>query len=596
MFEFYLKYGNENQIVDHYNVDNPFYEGKKFIKTAFKYESLQIITLSHQAKESFTYENEEALIIVQGKVFFRQDFLGLSTESIPPEKLYNLMKSDKDYYRKIKGNFSIILYNKQSTLLKVITDQFALLPLYYGKINDEIYISNNLNHFKYFSLPIDSVVLLEQLVFGYPIAKESIYKGVKQVPEGTLLEMKGDAFSIKSLARLSELIFKEDLHRFDLQEFLNLFNTAVSQKASVAENKILHVRDDIHSRLVHSSFLRKNINARFMSFGKAGASNTAIPQAVAKQTNQEHQTIYLDENFEKQIPKLTFESIFFSDGQSGAEEVDHLYSTSNISNESSILFSSDMAKELLLPLTKINDLMHDDYIKIIYEKGEYNLNQIFEDRGISKFVSQELIDNNMILFFDKMQEKKKEVQGKKLGEEGFLYYLYDLFKIVFKRNYGTRFHSNRFYASTLPVFFDIDVMQYLIRSHHNEVYRNGLDEDAWKMVKPLQLYAQIFQLNEPSLNKVSVDKGYIPLNLLNVFKRPLIKNQLVKNSKLSSYNPPKEQEWAVHFYTYLQEFDLSDSKYFKVDAIIEYIENYKPANYSKEVNNVINTYTWLSVL
>ena len=49
-------------------------------------------------------------------------------------------------------------------------------------------------------------------------------------------------------------------------------------------------------------------------------------------------------------------------------------------------------------------------------------------------------------------------------------------------------------------------------------------------------------------------------------------------------------------YTYLQEFDLSDSKYFKVDAIIEYIENYKPANYSKEVNNVINTYTWLSVL
>ncbi len=37
MFEFYLKYGSTESIVDHYNADNPFYEDKEYEKSVFSF-------------------------------------------------------------------------------------------------------------------------------------------------------------------------------------------------------------------------------------------------------------------------------------------------------------------------------------------------------------------------------------------------------------------------------------------------------------------------------------------------------------------------------------------------------------------------------
>jgi asparagine synthetase B (glutamine-hydrolysing) len=596
MFEFYLKYGSTESIVDHYNADNPFYEDKEYEKSVFHLDEFQMIALSHGQKDQYVFENEEVFLAIQGYVFFRHDFMGISSQKLSPERVYNLIKSDKEYFKKIKGNFTVIFYNKANKQLKVVTDHFALFPTYYGKINDEIYVTSNLNHFKFFSLPVDTVVVLEQLLFGFPILKETIYRGVKMMPSGSLMEMKEEEHSIKNLARLSELVFKEDLHRFDLQDFLNILNFSVSQKASLADNHAIKLTGDLDSRVMLSAFNKKNISAKSYSFGQAGSLETKIPFAISKETGIDYKAFYLEDDYNNEFSKNAFDTIYFSDGTLGAEAVKYYYEAKVLSSESKFLFKGEMGKEFFLPLPMDNELMNDDYIRLIYNKEDFNLNQLFEEKGISSYVNQALVDNNMIIFYDKVQEKKKEVVGKKLGEEGFLFYIYDLLKLIFRRSYGNQYHSQRFHMHNIPVFFDIDVVQYLVRSQHNANYRDGLKADAWKQVKPYQLYAQIFQHNDADLNRVMVDQGFIPQNLLNIFKRPIVKNQIVKSKKAKEEVDPVLKKSASYFYKTLNDFELVNSKFFNQDAIKTYLEEYQADHYRKDINKVISLYTWLDVL
>ena len=148
----------------------------------------------------------------------------------------------------------------------------------------------------------------------------------------------------------------------------------------------------------------------------------------------------------------------------------------------------------------------------------------------------------------------------------------------------------------IPVFFDIDVVQYLVRSQHNANYRDGLKADAWKQVKPYQLYAQIFQHNDADLNRVMVDQGFIPQNLLNILKRPIVKNQIVKNKKAREQVDPLLKISASYFYKTLNDFELVNSKFFNQDAIKTYLEEYQADHYRKDINKVISLYTWLDVL
>lgn len=594
MFEFYLKYGEKEGLEDHYQSSNPFYEHKSFKKFNYNFEDFHMIALSHQDEDKFVYQDDDVFIAIKGYVFFRYEFKELGLEALSPKRLLNLIKSETDFYKKIKGNFNIIYYKKTSGTLRVYNDHFALLPLYYSKINNALYLTNNLNHYKYIGLPVNPVVLLEQLVFDYPISNDTILRGVKCMKSGDFIEAKGEEQSVKNHSRLSELVFQEDLHRFDVHEFSDILNFGTSQKASLTDDRRVELDGGISSRVLVSSFLKKNLPFSAYSSGKAGGEETKIPYALSKEVGFEYHAVYQDEEYDKNLGQNIIQSLFHSDGQLGIDGAKHVFESSLLSKEVKYTYTADTIRELLLPIDFNNDLINKNYISVIYDKQEFNMNLLISNLGVLPIINQALIDNNQIPFFEKVQEKKIEIAGKGIGEEGFLFYIYDILKLIFKRTVGVKMHSQRFYLEQIPLFFDLDILQYLIRSQFNALYKEGLKEGIWKKAKPYQILAQILHMNENDLNKSACDQGFIPYNLLNVLKRPIVKSQLVKGG--NPFVRKSDLKEAESFFEIVKGLELSSSKYFKVEAIQEYLENYKASTANKAINKSIESYLWINVL
>ena len=131
----------------------------------FEDEYLCISGLSYLDENNDTYNNDDFIVLLVGKVFYQLEY---DLELLPVSAynvLNNFLEEGELFLNKLKGNFIIVIYNKEDRKLFTAKDQLGLKYLYYKTVNNNFYISTNLNDFKRIDFVYNYSAILEKILF-----------------------------------------------------------------------------------------------------------------------------------------------------------------------------------------------------------------------------------------------------------------------------------------------------------------------------------------------------------------------------------------------------------------------------------------------
>ena len=142
MFEVFGSLGSESP-GNALEETSSFFEGKTYTVHEISEDFFRLTGYS-RGEDGSLFENENNVLVVLGHVYRRLEFF--TTEEPGPIFAETLLKEyleAPDFYKRIKGNFTLFIYSKKNKELRIINDPFALKPVYYGFINAHFYFTNN---------------------------------------------------------------------------------------------------------------------------------------------------------------------------------------------------------------------------------------------------------------------------------------------------------------------------------------------------------------------------------------------------------------------------------------------------------------------
>lgn len=594
MFDFYFKVSKSRKFSDPYTNDYLFYKRKRHKKYEFKHNNFCLYGLAHIKDSDDNFENDDYAIFLIGKVFYKFKYKYLGDSFIKAEDILILMLEETSILEKIKGNFTIIFIDKRKSAFKVQNDQIGLKPIYYGFFNDEIIISNNLNHYKFCNAKINESVILEKLLFTYPITFESFFKNVFFLGGGEEIFYNHNNVRINQNFDLESFVFCGGRNKFNIKDFVEIFNYSVIQKAKVSDIIYASLTGGFDGRAIVSTLLRENFEFYTYSFGKIGGENTKVPLEIRKKLNINYEPIYLEEEYERNYTKNAIEAIYFSDGLSFSERANYPYSFNKICSKSNFVLTGLIGGEILGPLNQKTDYINNLYYDLIYTKNKININLL------SYLESFDLLQRNFIIVNineveQRIEEQRCLIEEIKKNTDNFLYYFYDLLKLGFRRFYGSEMHLERIYVENLTPIFDIDLLEYLLSSDYIYIFRNPFKSNPIYRKNGRLVQAKIICNNYAQLGGIKVDRGYSPSTLINPLKQVIIPFIFYKRRlRKKKYEPEFTSNiWSRILYNDLNKIKLPDSAYFKVKNIQDNIKN--PLFYSKDFNHYLSLYLWLNL-
>lgn len=142
---------------------------------------------------------------------------------------------------KLNGGFAFAIYDRVEGSLTLVRDRFGKRPLYYTNAEDGTFIfGSEIKSFlpyKYFSPALDLEMLTEIFTFWTPTPDGSAFKGVKQVPPGSMVSI-GPEMELK-LKCLTRAELEEMPYEGSLEEAL------FATRNSITESVRIRLRGDV---------------------------------------------------------------------------------------------------------------------------------------------------------------------------------------------------------------------------------------------------------------------------------------------------------------------------------------------------------------
>ena len=256
------------------------------------------------------YKNNEFEYIFAG------DLIGFS--EIPWIKLEeNFLKSNYNWFTSLRGIFAIVIRNKNSNEITLISDQQAQLPIYYGFIGNSFIFSTSmatfstletvpefnqewLYEFIYFNFPIDTTTCLTNVKRIRPLSILNIDVKIKSITEfkyGEYFEISKNILTGKSALVEGIRIFKETVPKYYCLDNKN----SVAISGGFDTRTLLALAPDKANTLTYT-------------YGVPGSLDLYVTSILKGKLNLIRQEIFFDENFENSLPDLIYDTVRLSGG------------------------------------------------------------------------------------------------------------------------------------------------------------------------------------------------------------------------------------------------------------------------------------------
>ena len=555
--------------------------------------------LSYADDDHDLLETESITVCLCGSVFYRMAYdkriSSLSAETIWDE----FQKRGIGFLDIVKGNFVIVIVDKKARRVFVAKDQLGLKPLYYRAIDKRLYFSTNLNDFKLLPYEVDKSVVLEHLLFSYPIGSSTFIKEVFSLEGGHYLELTDDGFTKTEYFNVSMLFpDNELLSGFDINHFSELFRNSVVSKAAVSAMPNVTLTGGFDGRTNIAVLLSANKTFNSYSFGKRGGENTEVPINVAQKIGFNYNPVYLEEDYEQEYVKCASDALWFSDGVSRFERANYIFAMKKIAIQSSVNITGLLA-EAYAPVHSKSDYINELYYDLVYCGKKADLSMALTNTGLKEYINPSFFEDGD---FDAVKERIDNRRDNFLRHECdrhcWVAYLKDLITLGFPRFYGVQMHLERYFCENLSTFYDIDLLAYLYSTKHLKLFRHAFKNSPFYRINNRKIQSNLIIKYSPALGRIPVDRGYPPSYNLGVKKLmiPLIffkrERSRKRNSGPKDFDTPR---WAQHLFSHM----LKDSQSMKceiIDAVklIQYLEGYSSIKYDPNLTRLIGLSLWLN--
>lgn len=197
---------------------------------ALSHRRLSIIDVTQAGQQPMTSSSERFVIVYNGEIYNhldirhdlnlpREAWLGHSdTETLLMAiETWGLEKA----LQSAVGMFAFALWDRRDRVLSLARDRFGEKPLYYGWQGDSFLFASELKSFRAhpaFEREIDTATLSNYFRYGNISGSEAIWKGVRQLPPGSILTLRLDRLSENPLLKtywcVSEKVRWASEHQF----------------------------------------------------------------------------------------------------------------------------------------------------------------------------------------------------------------------------------------------------------------------------------------------------------------------------------------------------------------------------------------------
>ncbi len=181
------------------------------------------------------------------------------------------------------GIFNIVIREKITGKLYIANDPGGLFPLYYGLINNSVFISSHLFLVaKVLDLAPNLLQVAINELFGYPFGEGTFFEGMKQLLPGELITIDPDKVSFNS--KYPEVFYSETQeYGPELAEILHdaLF-APVRQVAKKHINIGVMLSEGFDSRLIAAMFCKSTAQVYSFTHGTNGTFGARISEEVGK--------------------------------------------------------------------------------------------------------------------------------------------------------------------------------------------------------------------------------------------------------------------------------------------------------------------------
>lgn len=287
------------------------------ISVGLGHTRLSILDLSEEGNQPMISKNHKYIMVYNGEIY---NFLEIK-KKLEAKGYFFKSSSDSEVILTafeawgeealghFIGMFAIALWDNSANKLFLFRDRAGVKPLYYGWENGFFCFGSELKALKeysYISQKIDYDALGEFFQYGYISAPRSIFKGIKKLPPGHMLEIKlGEKphvkqyWSILSKIRKNRRTYSQNIN--DLEELLtDAFNYRMVSDVPVG----VFLSGGIDSSLV-SSILQKTHSGNIKTFTIGFKDNlfdeSIQARNIAKYLRTEHHEFILDSTEAKNI-------------------------------------------------------------------------------------------------------------------------------------------------------------------------------------------------------------------------------------------------------------------------------------------------------
>jgi hypothetical protein len=474
----------------------------------------------------------------------------------------------------------------------------GLKYLYYKINGDQFYISTNLNDFKRIGCEYKYSVVLEKILFTYPIGDESFLGDVFLLKQGCILSYFDAELKQEEYFNMDSLFHPgSDLDRFDKRRFIEIFEKSVLQRCNAAAKMNVSLTGGFDGRANVAVLLKNHRDFRTYSFGKKGGENTVVPLAVTTKLGLNYLPVYLDEEYEKHYAECASAAIYFSDGISIFERANYIFALKKIAAYSNYNITGLLGGEIFAPVHLKTDYLNETYFKLIYSEDKFELKQFLTNKNLGNYINMSFIEQNEIT--EKTGEainiRIELVKKWKKQEYKWLYYLKDLMTLGFHRFYGNQMHLERYYCENLTPFYDLDVIKYLFSTDYISIYKAAFVSSPLFRINNRKLQSLIINELFPELGEIPVDRGYPPNYNLD-YRRIFIPYFYYKRIKNLKKAPPDFASplWCKSlFKEKLHLFDGFNNEFFNSESMQKTMAGYAKENYNKDFNHLLSVALWL---
>lgn len=544
-------------------------------------------------------DNDSITVCLCGRAFYRMAYnkriSTLSAETICDEYRMRGM----DFLDNIKGNFVIVIVDKNNDKVCVAKDQLGLKPLYYRVIGRQLYVSTNLNDFKLLSHEVDKSVVLEHLLFTYPIGSSTFIKGVFSLEGGQYLELTDDGFTKTEYFNVSMLFpVNELLSDFDVNHFSDLFRNSVVSKASVSAMPNVTLTGGFDGRTNIAVLLSENKAFYSYSFGKRGGENTEVPINVAQKIGFNYNPVYLEEDYEQEYVKCASDALWFSDGVSRFERANYIFAMEKIAVQSSVNITGLLA-EAYSPVHLKSDYINELYYDLVYCGKKADLNMALTNTGLKEYINPSFFED---LDFDAVKERiddrRENFLRYQCDRHCWVAYLKDLINLGFPRFYGVQMHLERYFCENLSTFYDIDLLAYLYSTKHLKLFRHAFKNSPFYRINNRRIQSYVIMKHFPALGRIPVDRGYPPSYNLGINKLMIPFIFLKRERSRNSNSRPKDFDtpsWVQHVISHILKSNQVMNSDIVDDAnIFDYMQSYSSIKYDPNITRLIGLALWLT--